>query len=240
MWSSIKGADFALENFFWTVKMTKNADLDEEKHSGYGTEFDARGSFPLLNGSEIGKSVITFGANMNSPLHIDNKKKNILILGKGLPDGLDDTMLTAEKEYSINFTKKQKHFWLSLHYNGMNRYMFVKGVEIYKFKAKDSEINTLLLCLYNVSKDVLGNNMKKTRLYRYAVEFLVEYSYWCWWYYWFSQIFNEKAWHKIMFRLIKQVFIALLSSSGSLVSMVNVTIWKCVSLNNEPCEVNLF
>ena len=157
--------------------MTKNADLDEEKHSGYGIEFDARESFPLLNGKEIGKSVITFGANMNSPLHIDNKKKNILILGKGLPDGLDDTMLTAEKEYSINFTKKQKHFWLSLHYNGMNRYMFVKGVEIYKFKAKDSEINTLLLCLYNVSKDVLGNNMKKTRLYRYAVEFLVEYSY---------------------------------------------------------------
>ena len=43
-----------------------------------------------------------------------------------------------------------------------------------------------------------------------------------------------------MFRLIKQVFIALLSSSGSLVSMVNVTIWKCVSLNSEPCKVNLF
>ena len=33
-----------------------------------------------------------------------------------------------------------------------------------------------------------------------------------------------------MFRLIKQVFIVLLSFSGSLES-------KCVSLNNEPCTI---
>ena len=59
----------------------------------------------------------------------------------------------------------------------MNRYMFVEGVEIYKFKAKDSEINTFLLCLYNVSKDILGNKMKKTQSYGHVVDFLVEYSY---------------------------------------------------------------
>ena len=38
-------------------------------------------------------------------MHTDNKKKYILILGNGLTDGLEDTMLTAEKEYSINFTE---------------------------------------------------------------------------------------------------------------------------------------
>ena len=87
------------------------------------------------------KKVIMFGADMSSSAHNDNKKKDILILGKGPTDGLDDTTLTAEKEYSINFTEQQKKFCLSLHYNGVNSYIFVNGVEIYKFKAKDSEIN---------------------------------------------------------------------------------------------------
>ena len=46
---------------------------------------------------------------MSSSSHIDNKKKNILVLGKGQIQGLDHT-LTAEKIYSINFiiTKKNK------------------------------------------------------------------------------------------------------------------------------------
>ena len=42
--------------------------------------------------------------------------------------------------YSINFTVTGKKFCLSLHYNGANSYLFVNGTEIYKFKAKDSEI----------------------------------------------------------------------------------------------------
>ena len=42
--------------------------------------------------------------------------------------------------YSINFTVTKKKFCLSLHYNGANSYLFVNVTEIYKFKAKDSEI----------------------------------------------------------------------------------------------------
>ena len=42
--------------------------------------------------------------------------------------------------YSINFTVTNKKFSLNLHYNGANSYLFVNGTEIYKFKAKDSEI----------------------------------------------------------------------------------------------------
>ena len=40
---------------------------------------------------------------MSSSVHVDNKKKDILILGKGPTQGLDDTLLTAEKKsiYSI-------------------------------------------------------------------------------------------------------------------------------------------
>ena len=91
-----------------------------------------------------------------------------MVFVKGPTDGLDDTTLTAEKEYSINFTEQGKKFFLTLDYNEMNSYTFVNGVEIYKFKARDSEINAAPLCLGNVSK---ADNMKKTRLYGYVYDF---------------------------------------------------------------------
>ena len=62
---------------------------------------------------------------MNSSIHIDNKWKYILILGKGPTQGLGQNSLTAEKMYSINFTLTKKKFYLSLHYNGSNNYFFL-------------------------------------------------------------------------------------------------------------------
>ena len=64
------------------------------------------GVFTLPNGIRFGKNVTIFGADMSSSIHIDNKQKDILILSKGLKNVLDDTMLTAKKEYSINFTEQ--------------------------------------------------------------------------------------------------------------------------------------
>ena len=55
--------------------------------------------------------------------------------------------------YSINFTKINTKFRLRLHYNGENSYLFVNGIEIHKFTAKDSEIAPNNLHLRNVSKD---------------------------------------------------------------------------------------
>ena len=63
--------------------------------------------------------------------------------------------------YSVNFTVLNKKFCLILHYNGANSYLFVNGTEIYKFKAKDSEVAASPLCLGNISKDWLVDNMKK-------------------------------------------------------------------------------
>ena len=63
-----------------------------------------------------------------------------------------------------NFTVTKKKFCLSLHYNGANSYLFVNGTEIYKFKAKDSEIVASPLCLGNISKDWLADNMKRLDL----------------------------------------------------------------------------
>ena len=63
--------------------------------------------------------------------------------------------------YSINFTLTKKKFCLSLHYNRANSYLFVNGTEIYKFKAKDSQIAPNPLCLGNISEDWSTDNLKK-------------------------------------------------------------------------------
>ena len=83
--------------------------------------------------------------------------------------------MTAEKEYSINFTEQQEKYCLILHYNEVNSYIFVNEVEIYKFKAKDSEINAVPLCLGNVSRDFSVYSIKKTGLCKYVYDFSVEY-----------------------------------------------------------------
>ena len=89
---------------------------------------------------------------MSSSAHINNKKKDILVLGTGPAQGLEHTLASA-KMYSINFTERNKKFCLSLHYNGANSYLFVNDTEIFRFKAKDSEIVTAPLHLGNISKD---------------------------------------------------------------------------------------
>ena len=66
---------------------------------------------------------------MSSSVHNDKKKKDILILGNGPTQGLEHT-LTAEKMDSFNFTVTKKKFCLSLHYNGVNSYLFANGPEI--------------------------------------------------------------------------------------------------------------
>ena len=61
-------------------------------------------------------------------------KKDILILGKGPTQGVDNTTLTAEAEYSINFTKHGKTFCLSLRNKGSSSYLSVNVVKIYEFE----------------------------------------------------------------------------------------------------------
>ena len=63
--------------------------------------------------------------------------------------------------HSINFTVTKKKFCVTLHYNRANSYLFLNSTEIYKFKAKDSEIVAAPLCLGNISKDWTVANMKK-------------------------------------------------------------------------------
>ena len=97
---------------FGAITLTKNADIEKYGYSGFGIGFDRRSSFSFPSGG-FGQNVLIFGVDMSSSSHIDNKKKNILVLGKGPTQGLEHT-LTADKMYSINFLLQIKHFKFAL------------------------------------------------------------------------------------------------------------------------------
>ena len=78
-------------------------------------------------------------ANMSSSIHIDNKGKDILILGERPTQGLDDTTLTAEGIYPINFIQSNKRFVLSLHYNKSNSFFLLMLQKYISPKKKSSE-----------------------------------------------------------------------------------------------------
>ena len=173
--SSSHNSDPTIKNYlFGAVTLTKNADIEKYKYSGYGIGFDRRSSFSFPSGG-FGQNVLIFDADMSTSTHIDNKEKDILVLGRGPTQGLENTS-TAEKMYSINFTVTKKKFCLSLHYNGANSYLFVNGTEILTFKAKDSKIVASPLCLGNISKDWSTDNMKKTGLTGYVYNFSANYN----------------------------------------------------------------
>ena len=80
-----------IENcLFGSIKLTKNTDINRYGYSGYDIGFDRKASFSI--GNDIGKNEIIFVVNMSSLSKIDNRKKDILILGKGPTQGLEHTL----------------------------------------------------------------------------------------------------------------------------------------------------
>ena len=75
-----------LENcLFGAVKLKRGTDIDNYKYFGYGIGFDRKVFFPV--GDNVSRNVIIFGVDMSLSPHIDNKGKDILILGKGPTQG---------------------------------------------------------------------------------------------------------------------------------------------------------
>ena len=92
-------------------------------------------------------------------MHVDSRNKNILVLGEGPTQGLDNATITTEVKYPINFTESGKRFVLRRYYDGSSKCLFVNAVKMYQFKAKDSEIKSYPSCLSNISKDFTIDNM---------------------------------------------------------------------------------
>ena len=81
--SSSSNSDPTLKDcLFGAVTLTKNADIEKHGYSGFGIGFDRRSSFSFPD-VRFGQNVIIFGVHISSSSHIDNKKKDILVLGKG-------------------------------------------------------------------------------------------------------------------------------------------------------------
>ena len=111
-WSRDLSTDFTLKDcLFGSIKLTKNADPDKYKYNGYGIEFDLRSESSLPDGS-LSTNVTNFGVDMSSSVHIDSKKKDILILGKDPTQGIDYTTLIAQAQHSINFSRSNRKFAL--------------------------------------------------------------------------------------------------------------------------------
>ena len=98
---------FIIYEVFRSVKITKNADTEKYSYTGYGIGFDSRSLFSIPNFDWV-KNVVTFGVDMSSSWHVDNKGKDILILVRGPAQGLNGTTFTAKTEHSINFSRSLK------------------------------------------------------------------------------------------------------------------------------------
>ena len=58
-------------------------------------------------------------------------KKDILVLTEGPTQRLDNTIITVEAKYPINFAGSGKRFVLSLYSNGSNSFLFVSAIKKY-------------------------------------------------------------------------------------------------------------
>ena len=129
------------------MQITKNVtDNSKNNYKGYGICFHER--------SEIGhtiteggfahttdaRNVLIFGADMSFSVHATNRANHIYLMGTGLTQGINDTMIYAEKNFYRNSTYFGKIFMLSLHYNGDDSYLFVNSRQELKFKAKTDQL----------------------------------------------------------------------------------------------------
>ena len=112
--------------------------------------------------------------------------------------------------------------------------MFVNGTEIYKFKAKDSEIAASPLCLGNISKDWSTDNKKKKRFNGYVYDFSVDYHA--------TDVDDIVDIHKYLMKKvhsvneniwIRQVFFVGLTI---LSDFTNSNSLSCILMNNQECK----
>ena len=93
-------------------------------YSGYGITFGSAGSWSF--GNDFARNVVIFGVDNSSSSH-DNRNNNFLILGESPTYGINGSFGSLEKTFSINFSKANIKFCLSLHYNPDSSYLFVYG-----------------------------------------------------------------------------------------------------------------
>ena len=168
--------NFKFKNcLFGATNIVKNSDKGKYVYSGYVITFDSAGSWSF--GNDFSWNVIIFGVDNSSSSHSDNHKNNFLILGEGPTYGINGSLGSPEKKFSINFTKANTKFCLSLHYNADNSYLFVNGKKIFKFKADNKSVNfPTQFCLGSISSGFSATESRKVSLNGSVYDFSVDYS----------------------------------------------------------------
>ena len=106
-----------------------------------GIAFDGSGSWSF--GNDFARNIMIFGADNSLSCHTDNRKSNFSLL---------DGSFGRSNGTSINLSKANTKFCLSLHYNDDNSYLFVNGKEIFKFKGDNKNVNfPTRFCLESIS-----------------------------------------------------------------------------------------
>ena len=174
--ASTRDDTFTVQNaLFGAMEITKNAETSKYKYKGYGVCFDEGGTFSMGNINN-GRKVLIFGVGERSLGHSNNKANNIYVMGDDIVQGINNTILYAEKTYSQNFTQPSKKFVLSLHYNGDDSYLIVNGKQELKFKAKTDQLVKEKLCIGNLSDHWTARESEKTGLYGNIYDFVVDYE----------------------------------------------------------------
>ena len=144
-------------------------------YRGHGITFDGTGSCSFNN--EYPRNVTNFGVYNSSSSHADNRKNNFLVLCEGSPFGINGSFGSAEKKFSINFCKTNKKFYLSLHYNADNSYLFVNGKQIFQFKADNKNPNfPTQFCLGYISNGFSATESREVSLNGNVYDFSVDYN----------------------------------------------------------------
>ena len=117
-----------------------------------------------------------------SSSHFDNRKNNFLILGEGPTFRTNGSFASPEKKFSINFTKINTKFCLSLHYNAYNNsskwwYLFVNEKAISKFEAEKKNVKfPTRFCLRSNSNGFSTTESTEVSLNGNGYDFLVDYN----------------------------------------------------------------
>ena len=180
--SNTRNTDFTAQNcLFGAVKLTKNTDTSNYKYVGCGICFDEGSKFGIGNITN-GKNIIILGCDASSSSHANNKKNNIIALGKNFIEGLTTTgtgnTTYSEKIYKTNMTEPNKKDVLSLYCNENNSYLFANGVNELQFKAQSftNNMKSQVFCIGNISNDWSLTNSTKTSLYGNVYDFAIDYE----------------------------------------------------------------
>ena len=95
--------------FFGAVNLTKNGDPHKYSFSSF-----------LIPNLDFGKNVIIFGVDNSLSTYKRKKNNEILVIGEGLTQGLNNDTITAKAKYFFSFTVSKNKFCLSVHYNRSN------------------------------------------------------------------------------------------------------------------------